>query len=144
MNSEELPEVRRTPAPNGSTGLKLRGPWAQWDVLSRGDARAGVLAAAAIFCTAGSLFQGSSQGRPDNPVGFIWVAPLTGALFFVALIAMFTERERHGFARILLATGSAVLAVSGFYFMREVSAARLAVCYWLPAILAISGALALV
>ena len=144
MNSEELPEVRRTPQPDGSQGPNLQRPWAKWDVLSRGDIVAGLLTAVAIFFTAGSLFGGPPNAHAANPAGFVWVAPLVGAVFFIALLAMFAERERHGVGRVLLAAGSAALAVAGFVFMHQVTAARLVLFYWVPAILGICAALALV
>jgi hypothetical protein len=66
-----------------------------------------------------------------------------GVLFFVALVVMFLELERHGLVRTLLAVGAAVLALTAIACSGKVAPGRLLVAYWLPAILALLSAIIL-
>src|SRR5687768_4414098 len=98
-----------------SPGPPLRRPWGRWDRLARSDNASSILTAVAIAFSALPLFW--QPGRhPGQPNGVALVAPLVGAAFFIALIGMFNERERRGFARILLAVGAVVLAAAGVAF----------------------------
>jgi hypothetical protein len=136
-------QTRRTRRPDGTLGPPLKRPWAQWDVLARGDIVASVLGAVATLLTAGSLFWGPPASRLANPAGFVWTAPLVAVLFFIAMVAMFVERERHGIARALFGGGALILAIAAIVFMGEAPPGRLVAFYWLPAILAVGSGLAL-
>ena len=45
----------------------------------------------------------------------LFIAPAGSVLFFIALIAMFLERERHGQVRGLLGAGAAFFAVVALF-----------------------------
>lgn len=116
--------------------------WRRWGVLARADKASSILSGLAILLTAGSLFAGPpSEG---NPPGFIVVAPLVGVIFFIALVAMFLELERHGLVRALLAIGAAILAVAALAYSGRAAPERLLIAYWIPAILALISAIVLV
>lgn len=142
-HSPPEPELtRREDLPDGTQSAPERGPWAKWHVLAFADRVAALHAGAAIILSATALFFGpgvDAQGQH----GFPMFAPFGGALFLIALIDMFLERDRHGLARGLLAMGAAFLAVVAAWFNRNVDAGKLWVAYWIPALLAVSAALIL-
>ncbi|MFZ5471807.1 MAG: hypothetical protein ACOZIN_20450 [Myxococcota bacterium] len=111
-----------------------------WKVLARADMVGALLVAVATMLCAGPLLWGPPDG---DPYSYVVIAPLVGAVFFVALVTMFAERTRHGAARLLMAAGSLVLAAVGFAYAGQVHPAKLVFFYWLPAILSISAALVL-
>jgi hypothetical protein len=114
------------------------------EILSRGDKLAALLNAVATVLTATVLYGAPNLHEAGVPRGFTALAPLVGAVFFVALVGMFLERKRHGMARALLAFGSVVLAIGGIVFAGVAPAGRLLVAYWAPAILGIIAATVLV
>ena len=124
------------PEVSGAPGSKRRG-----DLLARGDMIASGLAAAATLLAAGALFFGPP--RLSNPPAFIWIAPLAAAVFFVAMVAMWLERERHGVARVLCAIGAIALGVGGLALAGAVPPMRLLLFYWLPALCGMGAAVAL-
>ncbi len=143
MDLPESSQSRRTQRLDGKAGPALRRPWAQWEVLARGDIVASILGAIAIVLTAGSLLWGPPSTRMGNPSAFVWTAPLVAAVFFVAMVAMFVERDRHGVARALFGGGALVLAIAAMLFLGAVPLGRLIAFYWSPAILAVTAGLAL-
>ena len=144
IHGEQNPRLelkRAERRPDGTLGGKVPGPWAGWDLMEKADDVAALLAAVAIGLSAGSLFRGQSVAF--TVPGFVAIAPLVGAGMFIALVAMFLERERHGVARIIFAIGATVLAISGVYFSGRVALARVVFFYWVPAVLAIAAAVVL-
>lgn len=116
----------------------------RWEILSRGDMSATVLiSAAAVFC-AGALFWPRPAQLITQPFALIWVAPLVAVAFIVALFAMFAEIERFGMVRMILIVGAVTLALTGALFANDVTASRILLTYWLPALLALGGAITLV
>jgi len=93
----------------------------------------------AIIFLAASLLRGPPKA--GNPAGFVMIAPLVAVGFFVALIAMFLERERHGLVRALLSMGTVVLVVAAWAYAGRVSTGALIVAYWIPAVLGAASAI---
>jgi hypothetical protein len=116
----------------------------RWEILSRGDMTATVLiSAATVFC-AGALFWPRSANLLLQPFPLVWIAPLVGVAFIIALFAMFAEVERHGMVRMVLVMGAVTLAVTGVIYANDVTASRILLTYWLPSLLAMGGAITLV
>jgi hypothetical protein len=68
---------------------------------------------------------------------------LVAVTYLVAQVAMFLERRRRGVARTLHAVGAVVLAVAAFIFHSRISADRVLLAYWIPAVLGLAAAMAL-
>jgi hypothetical protein len=128
--------------PDGTLSGPENGPWAKWHVEAFADKVAGLHVAAAIVLCATALFIGPLQQGPGLPV-YPMAAPLVGALYLLALVIMFTSRDRHGLVRALLGLGAALLAVVALWFGRSINPARLLWPYWIPALLGLTGVLVL-
>jgi len=113
--------------------------WKRWRALGRADMAAGVMTALAIIFLATSLLRGPPEA--GNPAGFVMIAPLVAVGFFIALIAMFLERERHGLVRALLSVGTVVLAIAAWIYAGRVPIGTLTVAYWIPAVLGAASAI---
>jgi hypothetical protein len=140
--TEEPEFVRRESLPDRTSGGPERGPWAKWHVLAFADKVAALHVGAAIALTSTALLFGRGLNASGNG-GFPLFAPFAGAIFLIALVAMFLERERHGLARGLLALGSAFLAVVAAWFGKQAGTEKLLIAYWVPALLGISAVLIL-
>ncbi len=134
---------RRLPREDGSAGPPLLRPWRRWAILGRADIVAAILTAVATFFTGLVMFYPESSSG-SLPSAYSVVAPLMGVVFFIALIAQFVERERHGIARALLISASVILAVSGVVFSGQVGAGRVLFSYWIPALIAVAAAIVLI
>jgi hypothetical protein len=112
-------------------------------VLARADKWAASLVSIGIVLTAGPLLAGPPGA--GNPGAFVVVAPVVGVVgLFVALVAMFLERERRGVVRGLLLASAIALAICAMAYAGSVSARRLLAFYWAPAILSLLAAMVLV
>ena len=116
-------------------------PRRRFDVLILGDLAAALLLVAATFLAAGSLLQ---DFNPDWPTSYALVPPLASLMFALGLLAMYLLRDRRGIVRVLSALGAGMLGVWAMALDGEVDARRLFAFYWVPALLAITGAIALV
>jgi hypothetical protein len=139
---EEPLLTRRESLPDQTQGGPEKGPWAKWHVLAFADKVAALHASAAILLASTSLFFGPGTNAAGNR-GFALFAPFAAAIFLIALIAMFLERERHGLARGLLALGSAFLAVVAAWFTGQIAPEKLFLAYYVPALLGITATLIL-
>lgn len=107
--------------------------------LEAADLRATVLAGVGLCLTLGAIV-----GLPGPDVWFMGLAPALGILsFFAALVGVFMERFRGGWARLLLALGAVGLAVIGILYLRSADAVRAIIAYLLPAALFFAAAGAL-
>ncbi len=142
-DNEEL-SSRRLPREDGSLGPPLRRPWRRWDILAKADITAAILTAVATLFTSFVMFRFEDGGPGQMPWLFSIIAPLMGVVFFIALIAQFVERERHGIARALLVGAAVVLAASGVAFTGRAGPGLVLLSYWVPALLAVGAATVLI
>jgi hypothetical protein len=103
------------------------------------DKWAMVLAAIGWVLTLGSLL-----GLPGPDFVFMGAAPALAIVsVFPALMGLFVQRYRGGFARAFLAAGALALALVGLFYFGRASHARVMVAYFAPAVLLAGAALVL-
>lgn len=103
------------------------------------DRRATLLAGVALCLTVGAIV-----GLPGPDVWFMGLAPAIGIVSCgVALLGVFMERFRGGWARLLLSLGAVALAAAGIAWLHSASVARVIVAYLAPAALLFAAAGAL-
>ena len=104
--------------------------------LSGADRRAAIVAGAGACLTLAAIV-----GLPGPDAWFMGLAPALGLLGCgAALLGMFMERFRGGWARLLLSAVAAALAISGLAYLRSASATRVILAYLVPAVLLFSAA----
>ena len=104
--------------------------------LGAADRRAAILAGAGACLTLAAIV-----GLPGPDPWFMGLAPALGLLGCgAALLGMFMERFRGGWARLLLSVIAAALAIAGLAYLRNASAARAIVAYLAPAALLFAAA----
>lgn len=107
--------------------------------LDAADRRATLLAGIALCLTPGAIV-----GLPGPNPWFMGLAPALGILSFCsALLGVYMERFRGGWARLLLSLGAIGLAVIGIVYLRSASVARVIIAYLVPAALFFAAAGAL-
>ncbi len=107
--------------------------------LSMADRRATMLAAVALCLTLGAII-----GLPGPDAWFMGMAPAIGILSCgAALLGVFMERFRGGWARLFLSLGAVALGAAGIGWMHSASAARVVIAYFAPAALLFAAAGAL-
>ncbi len=103
------------------------------------DRRATLLAAIALCLTLGAIV-----GLPGPNAWFMGLAPALGIVSFAAaLLGVFLERFRGGWARLILSLGAIGLAVIGIAWLRNASVVRVVIAYLVPAALFFAAAGAL-
>ena len=103
------------------------------------DRRATLLAGLALCLTLGAIV-----GLPGPDAWFMGLAPALGILSFgAALLGVFMERFRGGWARVLLSLGAIGLAAIGIGWLHNASVARVVIAYLVPAALFFAAAGAL-
>ena len=107
--------------------------------LTAADKRATLLAGLALCLTLGAIV-----GLPGPDVWFMGFAPAIGILSFcAALLGVFMERFRGGWARLLLSLGAIGLLAAGIGWLPTASALRVIIGYLAPAALFFAAAGAL-
>ena len=107
--------------------------------LSAADRRATLLAGLGWCLTLAAIL-----GLPGPDRWFMGLAPAIAIVCAgAALIGIFMQRFRGGFARLLLGAGGVALAGIGIAYLRSASIVRVIVAYFIPAILLWSAAGAL-
>ena len=107
--------------------------------LSLADRRATWLSGIALCLTLAAI-----AGLPGPNAWFMGLAPSLGIVsFFAALLGMFCERFRGGWARLLLSLGAVALAIAGVAYLGSASVARVILAYFAPAALFLAAAGAL-
>jgi len=107
--------------------------------LAVADRRAVILSGLGLVLTLAAIV-----GLPGPDRWFMGLAPALGIVSFgAALIGVYMERFRGGWARLLLTLGATALAASGIAWLGDASAARAVVAYLFPAALFFAAAAAL-
>lgn len=107
--------------------------------LSAADRRATLLAGIALCLTLGAIV-----GLPGPDVWFMGLAPAVGIVSCgAALLGVFMERFRGGWARLLLSLGAVALGAAGIAWLHSASAFRVVIAYFAPAALLFAAAGAL-
>jgi hypothetical protein len=103
------------------------------------DKRATLLAGLGWILTLGSLL-----GLPGPDFVFMGAAPALALIsVFPALMGMYLQRYRGGFARLFLLAGAVALAVVGAFYLGRADGMRIGIAYFLPALLLAGAALVL-
>jgi len=103
------------------------------------DKRAAIVVAIGFALTFVALI-----GLPGPDAIFMGAAPVIAVVCaFPALMSMWMERYRGGFARVLLLIGAAALAGGGFTYADRASMAHVLLAYFIPAVLFAAAATSL-
>ncbi|HTO96261.1 MAG TPA: hypothetical protein VMK66_04375 [Myxococcales bacterium] len=114
-------------------------PSGEVKALNMADRRATVLAALGLCLTLAAIV-----GLPGPDVWFMGLAPAVGLLSCgAALLGVFMERFRGGWARLLLSLGAVALAAAGIAWLHSANPVRVIVGYLAPAALFFAAAGAL-
>jgi hypothetical protein len=107
--------------------------------LSMADRRATMLAGIALCLTLGAIL-----GLPGPDAWFMGLAPALGIVSCcAALLGVFMERFRGGWARMFLSLGAVALGAAGIAWLHSASAVRVVIAYFAPAALFFAAAGAL-
>jgi hypothetical protein len=107
--------------------------------LSVADRRATMLAGLGFCLTLGAIV-----GLPGPDAWFMGMAPAIAIVSCgAALLGVFMERFRGGWARLFLSLGAVALGAAGIAWMHSASAARVVIAYFAPAALFFAAAGAL-
>jgi hypothetical protein len=107
--------------------------------LDTADRRATLLSGLGLCLTLAAI-----AGLPGPDPWFMGLAPALGIVsFFAALLGVYMERFRGGWARLLLTLGAAALIAIGIAYLGSASAVRVVLAYLAPAALFLAGAAAL-
>jgi hypothetical protein len=100
------------------------------------DRRATLLAGLALCLTLGAIV-----GLPGPDAWFMGLAPAIGIVSCVeALLGVYMERFRGGWARLFLSLGAVALAAAGIAWLHSASAVRVIIAYFAPAALLFAAA----
>ena len=132
QHRDQRPDLTPTPPLKGSGPAVLR--------IDRADSIASLIMLLAMTMSSAAVLW-STQGTPyRRPMGFVGMAGAAWLLFIVGLFAIWEVRVRKGLSGNLFALGAALLALSGFIYLEQVSLVRLLLGDWVPAVMALVAA----
>jgi hypothetical protein len=106
------------------------------DQLSAADKHATLLAGLGWILTLGAIL-----GLPGPDAWFMGLATAVATVaVFPALLGIFMQQYRAGWARLFLVAGAAALALIGAGYVTSASTARVIVAYFLPGALLLTAA----